>query len=137
MNFAIFFRIIFQTLQLPWNYLEAGHGKDVPDGIGGTVKRTADRLVTQGNDLSTFPQLFGMLKANLRSIELSTVTDADIDLIKKKINDRMILPFKGTMKVHQAIHVSIKGKPRTLFLKSMSCFKCFCEKKIFGITIMI
>lgn len=30
---------------LSWNYLEAGHGRGAPDGIGGITKRTADRLV--------------------------------------------------------------------------------------------
>lgn len=29
-----------------WNYSEAGHGKGAPDGVGGTIKRTAaDKIV--------------------------------------------------------------------------------------------
>lgn len=114
---------------LTWNYLEAGHGKGMPDGIGGTVKRTADRLVTQGNDLSTFEVLIELLRANLRSIEISVVTDADIGLIRDTIQESMVVPFKGTMKVHQAIHVCGEGKPRSVFFKSMSCFRCFHENK--------
>ncbi|XP_052809542.1 uncharacterized protein LOC128238012 [Mya arenaria] len=34
-----------------WNYLEAGHGKGAADGIGATVKRTADSFVLTGHDV--------------------------------------------------------------------------------------
>ena len=34
-----------------WNFSEASHGKGAPDGIGGVLKRTADRLVAQGKDI--------------------------------------------------------------------------------------
>ena len=33
-----------------WNFLGAGHGKGIPDGIGGTVKRAADRVVKFGTN---------------------------------------------------------------------------------------
>lgn len=36
-----------------WNYLEAGHGKGVADGIDGTKKRT-DRLINKGRDAISF-----------------------------------------------------------------------------------
>lgn len=34
-----------------WSYLESSHGKGAADGIGGTLKRTADRLVATGSDI--------------------------------------------------------------------------------------
>ncbi|KAI4811884.1 hypothetical protein KUCAC02_014755 [Chaenocephalus aceratus] len=34
-----------------WNFFEASHGKGAPDGVGGLLKRTADRLVSQGHDI--------------------------------------------------------------------------------------
>lgn len=34
------------------HYSEAGHGKGVLDGIGGCLKRTADRLVAEGKDIT-------------------------------------------------------------------------------------
>ena len=34
--------------QATWNYYEAGHGKNVCDGLGGTVKRLADEAVRAG-----------------------------------------------------------------------------------------
>ena len=39
--------------KITWNFLEAGHGKGAPDGIGGVIKRTADTLVTHGGDIET------------------------------------------------------------------------------------
>lgn len=29
-----------------WSFFEAGHGKGAPDGVGGVLKRTADRLIS-------------------------------------------------------------------------------------------
>ena len=34
--------------EVTWNFFKSGHGKGAADGIGGTVKREADRLVTHG-----------------------------------------------------------------------------------------
>lgn len=84
-----------------WNYLEAGHGKGMPDGIGGTVKRTADRLVTEGKDMSSFEYLISSLKENLRDIHITYITETDIAKIREKIELSQVIPFKGTMKVHQ------------------------------------
>lgn len=35
-----------------WNFWEAGHGKGAADGIGGLVKRTCDRAVAMGKDVT-------------------------------------------------------------------------------------
>ena len=34
-----------------WNFFAAGHGKGIPDAVGGTLKRTADRKVMEGCDI--------------------------------------------------------------------------------------
>ena len=38
----------FSSTRSTWNFSGAGHGKNAADGIGGTLKRTADALVGQG-----------------------------------------------------------------------------------------
>ena len=60
-NKNIFFYIsttlpkIFPHLdKISWNYSECGYGKGAPDGLGGTLKRTADRMVEQGTDIADF-----------------------------------------------------------------------------------
>jgi len=45
-----------------WNFFEANHGKGAPDGIGRTLKRTADNLVRHGQDLPDAESLFYHLK---------------------------------------------------------------------------
>jgi len=34
-----------------WNFSESGHGKGAADGVGGSMKRMADRLIAQGEDI--------------------------------------------------------------------------------------
>lgn len=41
-----------------WNFLEAGHGKGAPDGVGAVVKRQADTMVnTRGKDVTCAAEL--------------------------------------------------------------------------------
>ncbi|KAI4800038.1 hypothetical protein KUCAC02_016575 [Chaenocephalus aceratus] len=44
-----------------WNFFEASHGKGAPDGVGGLLKRTADRLVSQGHDIPSAEHLYSAL----------------------------------------------------------------------------
>ncbi|XP_068624011.1 uncharacterized protein [Battus philenor] len=39
------------TTFFSWNYSEPGHGKGAPDGVGGTLKRSADKAVAEGKDI--------------------------------------------------------------------------------------
>lgn len=66
--------VIYST----WNYHEAGHGKGAPDGIEGTVKRTTDRLISEGKDIDSLQFLTTSLKENLRKVEIEIVNDSDI-----------------------------------------------------------
>ena len=45
-----------------WNYSESGHGKRAADGIGDSLKRLADRLVVQGEDIPDPKSLYAMLR---------------------------------------------------------------------------
>uniref|UniRef100_A0A8D8Z5S4 Uncharacterized protein n=1 Tax=Cacopsylla melanoneura TaxID=428564 RepID=A0A8D8Z5S4_9HEMI len=107
-----------------WNYFESGHGKGLPDGIGGTVKRTADRLVAQGNDLSSFEVLVQHLNKSLRQISICVIDESAIDAVEKKVNRERAIGFKGTLKVRQISHIHSTHGPVTLIMKSLSCFQC-------------
>ena len=71
-------------VKLNWIFLEAGHGKGIPDGIGGCVKRAMKDVVgfdpdAAWNSLHDFlPVLPGMLP----SIEITTYNKEDIDRYK-------------------------------------------------------
>ncbi|XP_039283002.1 uncharacterized protein LOC120351095 [Nilaparvata lugens] len=101
------------------------HGKGTPDGIGGTVKRTADRLVAEGKDIDSIDVLCTYLKENLRKIEIHEIKDDDIEAVRRKVHFAEVKPFNGTMKVHQVVQIHNNTSPISLEMKSMSCFKCF------------
>jgi hypothetical protein len=64
-----------------WNFSEAGHGKGAPDGIGGTIKRTADRLVAMGQSIPNFEKFVELMN---KSFENSTLYTVSRDEISKK-----------------------------------------------------
>lgn len=61
-----------------WHYSEPGHGKGAPDGVGGTLKRTADRAVAEGKDIINLNSLKNILESRCPSIMLFVVTSDDI-----------------------------------------------------------
>ncbi|CAH2016208.1 unnamed protein product [Acanthoscelides obtectus] len=107
-----------------WNYHEAGHGKGAPDGIGGVCKRSADRTVAQGSDVSSFSQLVEILKANCSGISFLEIHACEIEKFSDAINKAEVLPFKGTLKVRQ---VRSLRDHNTLSLRELSCFITLLE----------
>ncbi|KAJ8729858.1 hypothetical protein PYW07_016896 [Mythimna separata] len=109
---------------LTWNYMEVGHGKGAPDGLGAVVKRTADRIVNTGTDVGTFSKFVEITRANLPNIKIVEITNADIDE-KQAMMPNCIPSFKGTMAVHQVIWRC--GSRDHLEMRSRSCFRCQVE----------
>lgn len=108
-----------ELIKITWNYSEAGHGKGPPDGVGATVKRTADRIVNFGSDVGSFEQFYNLI-GTLENIIVKEVKEKDI-LTKEKLIPPNLKPFKGTFSVYQVLWD--KFVPRTIF-RSMSCFLC-------------
>nr|CAI5819968.1 unnamed protein product [Callosobruchus analis] len=113
-----------EVQSVTWNYHEAGHVKGAPDGIGGVCKRTADRIVAQGTDVSCFDKLVEVLKANCPGIVFFEVYASEIEKFSDTISKGEILPFRGTMKVRQIKSVR---HSKTSSLRELSYFRC--EKK--------
>ena len=63
-NFYKFTTVIYEKgfIAATWNFSEAGHGKGAPDGIGATLKRTADQIVAHGTDIPNAIALYEQLK---------------------------------------------------------------------------
>ncbi|CAH2098872.1 unnamed protein product [Euphydryas editha] len=101
-----------------WNYTESGHGKSSADGVGATIKRTADRIVAQGCDIVDIETLSEKLKANVKGVITDIVQEADI-LQKDLLIPKEIREYKGTMKVHQVVWSS--SKPNILAMRKLSC----------------
>ncbi|GBP52511.1 hypothetical protein EVAR_32067_1 [Eumeta japonica] len=61
-----------------WNYHEAGHGKGAPDGVGAVCKRSADRLVGSGNDISSLNDLSEAIQKTCPNINVYLIDDMNI-----------------------------------------------------------
>ena len=48
--------------KITWNFFKASHGKGAPDGVGGSLKRTADKLTRTGTDITDAKDLYTRLK---------------------------------------------------------------------------
>lgn len=47
---------------ISWNFFEASHGKGAPDGVGDTLKRSADTIVCHGGDIPNAEAMFHKLR---------------------------------------------------------------------------
>lgn len=109
------------TEAVHWHYSEAGHGKGAPDGIGGCVKRTADRLVATGTDIPNFQTLYEKVKKEICGVKILTVNESELETIENEHLPKFIPAFKGTMRVHEVIWN--KGFS-SLQMRRLSCLQC-------------
>ncbi|XP_061892415.1 uncharacterized protein LOC133642309 [Entelurus aequoreus] len=100
---------------LSWNFFEASHGKGAPDGIGGTLKRSADRIVRLGEDVPDAFTLFQKLKGLESTVQLFFVSEDDVEA---KTEVPALTPIKGTMRMHQVISLI----PGQIKYRDISCF---------------
>ena len=88
---------------VPRIFLGAGHGKGIPDGIGGTVKRAADRVVKFGTNICNAHQFVQEVSKSSAAIHLYEVTKDEILLIRNSLSVTNLKSVPGTMKLHQII----------------------------------
>lgn len=117
-NFYLFGTKLFENgFQLAtWNFFEAAHGKGAADGIGGVLKRVADRMVAHGADIMNSQQFFEQVQKET-TIKLFLIDKAAIDCIRKTLPSNIPL-LKGTMRLHQLM-TKIQG---TVLYRDVSCF---------------
>ena len=72
------------------------------DGVGGTIKRLADRLVLRGNDIPSATAMYDILKINT-SIALYLISEEDIDTITQDLSQYTLSAVPDTMMIHQVI----------------------------------
>lgn len=91
---------LFPSLKtILWHYSEAGHGKGAPDGRGGTLKRTADRVVAEGNDICNFDDLFTTLSQKIENIKLIEIQHEQVEQEDRWLDEEntKLKTLKGTM----------------------------------------
>ncbi|KAI7792928.1 hypothetical protein IRJ41_022844 [Triplophysa rosa] len=88
-----------------WNFFEASHGKGAPDGVGGLLKRTADRLVSHGVHIPNAELFFKKLVDAQTSVKLFYVSEDDVDEATKNMPAGLpVVP--STIRIHQLVTVS-------------------------------
>lgn len=103
-----------------YNFSEAGHGKSVADGVGGTIKRTADSAVLMEKDVANIEQFIAAvskLKVLVLEVDETSMINVD-DILKAK----QVHPIKDTMKLHQVTWNSQDGTG--LNCRFLSCIVC-------------
>lgn len=92
--------------------------------LGGTLKRSADKIVRHGEDIPNAEAMFHQLRNMGTSVELFLVGEGDVE---RKVQEMMdvppLVPVKGTMKIHQAISIS----PGTIKYRDITCL-CQADK---------
>lgn len=109
-----------QISKITWNYMESGHGKGAPDGIGAVLKRTADAHVRYGSDVNNFYKFVTLLQKNVENVVVIPITEKEIK-DKEKMIPNNLTTFKGTLGVHQVLW---QKDIDTLTFRNASCFSC-------------
>ncbi|KAF2903914.1 hypothetical protein ILUMI_02262 [Ignelater luminosus] len=100
---------IFSSIeQMSWNYSESGHGKGPMDGVGGSLKRSADRMVLGGVDITCAADFVTRLK-DTSSVKMWEVMENDILNFKQMLPNR-VPSIPRIMSIHQ--------------IRELSCFYC-------------
>ena len=107
---------------ISWHYSESGHGKGVPDGVGGCLKRIADAIVARGEDIPNYERFTEELQKSCHGIEVIPVEDDNIVVFDKLLPEK-IPTFKGTLRIH---HISsTKANCDVLQARHLSCLDCY------------
>ncbi|CAG6016110.1 unnamed protein product, partial [Menidia menidia] len=81
---------------------EKSHGKGAPDGVGGVLKRTADRLVSEGKDIPNPKRLYDSLLSVQTSIQLFYIEEEAVNKAGQKMPKQLpVVP--STMRLQQTI----------------------------------
>ena len=102
-----------------WNFLEAGHGKGIPDAVGGSLKRKARDLVKFGTSLMSADDFTTELSKNsevfITQISQEEISNVYADM--KKYSEPTTV--QGTMKIHQ-VYASSES-PEVIHHREVSC----------------
>ena len=95
-----------ETINAKWNFFATSHGKQLRDGIGGTVKRIASkespRRPTTKQILST-ESMFEYCKSAIEGIKFILVKKEEVEEVRRSLTMRFENAFTvpGTRSFHQ------------------------------------
>lgn len=88
-----------------WNFFATSHGKNISDGLGGTLKRLATKASLQKpytHQIMTSRQLFDWAVENLNNMNFFFVTNEEYCEVESRLTERFsqTQPIPGTHKIH-------------------------------------
>lgn len=93
----------FENVQ--WSFFESGHGKGIPDAVGGFVKRSADDHVKYGKDIMNAKDFCDVLSSGSNS-KIYLIDNSSV-LEKQALLDSVTLKaVPGTMNLHQIVYLN-------------------------------
>ena len=84
-----------------WNFFESGHGKGIPDAVGGRLKRKADSNVKFGCDITTAKTFVDSDSGE--ETEVSIIEESEKAEFQRMLDNLDLQPIAGTMKIYQLI----------------------------------
>jgi hypothetical protein len=114
---------LFPGVKAHWNFLESGHGKGACDGVGGSVKKTADIHVKSGSIIGSAEDFFNWGVRIVTKISFIFITTADIKAAERHL--RKAKYVKGISDIH-----SLRVEDSKVFMRETSCYKECCRHKI-------
>ena len=96
--------------------MEAGHGKGAADGLGGILKRMADRLIAHGRDLHNTDTVFTALEAET-SVKLFKVSEQDVSNVDRCLPSRLkTVPGTMTLNCRNRASTNLLSEVKLLLL---------------------
>ena len=108
------------NITVRWIYVESGHGKGIPDGIGAIVKKAFENLMLSNPSVAMYSVedlLKNVLQEAVSSIGLYIYEEEDIIKFQNAIPK--LKPIKGTMKLHETEYI-LQQQEVTLMIKDKS-----------------
>ena len=110
------------NITVRWIYVESGHGKGIPDGIGAIVKKAFENLMLSNPSVAKYSVedlLKNVLQEAVSSIGLYIYEEEEEDIIKFQNAIPKLKPIKGTMKLHETEYI-LQQQEVTLMIKDKS-----------------
>lgn len=116
------------NIKAEWNFFSTSHGKNVCDGLGGTLKRLATKAnlqKTHGDGIKTPLQLYEWAIENIQNMNFQYVSMKDYEGEKQILEERFLnlKPISSTRKIHQVQPVSRGIVQVKIFSSSLESFE--------------
>ena len=103
-------------------YFESGHGKGPCDGVGGSVKRAADRAVKTGKLIKTAQDFYAWgISETQSAVPYLFVMKEEVKKASTELPSLGAVRVHGTKKTHAVMPVDDH-----IYIRETSCFKSYC-----------